>query len=164
MVNLWAFASITQLEHSSTSTTLNVHNWHVGHFSQPSFWLKQRRRRWKSRPQKVIKRPDCQRTDKLETKKSWMNGCYSTVTCKAFHWTRMILNQPYHKLGQSCANSWHKNDQPANNWQDCLVLLWAMLTPMKQAARKLPVQFIPFALRVKFTNPCPRISCCFSSD
>ena len=62
----------------------------------------------------------------------------------------MLLNKPHCNLGQSCANSWQKNDQPANNWQACLVLLCTTLTPLKNAARKLPFQSIPPALRVKF--------------
>ena len=63
----------------------------------------------------------------------------------------MLLNQPHRKLGQSSANCWHKDDQPAKKRQAWLVLLCATLTPLKQAARKLPVQSIPLALRVKFT-------------
>ena len=52
------------------------------------------------------------------------NLCYRTVTCKVFiESTSMLLNRPQRKLGQSCPNSWHKIDQPANTGQACLVLL-----------------------------------------
>ena len=43
-------------------------------------------------------------------------------------------------------NSWHANRRSA-----CLVLLWAMLTPLKQVTRDLPVQSIPRAQRVRTT-------------
>ena len=80
------------------------------------------------------------------------NTCHRTVTCKVLYWINPTsLNQPQHKLGQSCANSWCKSGRLANSWQACLVLLCAGLTPFKQVIRKLPGQSIPSALRVKFT-------------
>ena len=43
------------------------------------------------------------------------NTCYSTVTCKVLYWINPTsLNQPQHKLGQSCANSWRKSGQLTN--------------------------------------------------
>ena len=65
--------------------------------------------------------------------KSILDTCYSTVTCKVFiESTSTLFNRPQPKLSQTCANSWQKIDRLANNWQACLVLLCATLTPLKQ--------------------------------
>ena len=44
----------------------------------------------------------------------------------------MFLKWTQSKLGQSCANSWHKIAWHANRRRACLVLLCATLTPLKQ--------------------------------
>ena len=57
---------------------------------------------------------------KQNHRKGVIHNCYSTVTCKVFiESTSTLLNRPQQKLGQSCANSWHKIDQHATKWRAC---------------------------------------------
>ena len=48
----------------------------------------------------------------------YIHKCYNTINFKVFiESTLTLLNRPQRKLGQSCANSWHKIDQYATNYR-----------------------------------------------